>query len=445
MRKVLVVAAREYKAAVQTKTFLIGLLIMPVLMVGSILVQFLLQGIVDTTERRYAVIDRTPSGRFTALIETAVAEHNKTTSEGGKQVRPNFKVERVAPSAAAAHDVERQRYELSERVRRGELVGFLEIAEAAPAEGASAAGKPARQPVALRYQSNRVMDVQFPQLAETAVAEKVRADVSAATKLTKQDRAVLIKPVELQSKGLSEKGPEGQVREASEQSRVASVAAPMGLMMLMFMVILMSATPLMQGVVEEKMQRIAEVLLGSVPPFELMLGKLIGMAGVSLTMSAVYLSGAFWAANYYGFGEALGPGLLAWFVVYQALAALMFGSLFIAIGAACTDMKETQNLLWPVMLLACLPLFILGNILREPNSPVAVGLSYFPFSTPMLMVTRMAVPPGISWWEPLVGIALVLATTVLCVWAAGRIFRVGILMQGKGARLGEMFRWVFRG
>jgi ABC-type Na+ efflux pump permease subunit len=132
-------------------------------------------------------------------------------------------------------------------------------------------------------------------------------------------------------------------------------------------------------------------------------------------------------------------------VVFQFLAALMFGSLFIAIGAACTDMKETQNLLWPVMLLASLPLFLMGTVLREPNAPVARGLSFFPFATPTLMIARQAVPPGIPWWEPVLGVVLVLATTVFCVYAAGRIFRVGILMQGKGARVGELLRWVFRG
>jgi ABC-type Na+ efflux pump permease subunit len=127
------------------------------------------------------------------------------------------------------------------------------------------------------------------------------------------------------------------------------------------------------------------------------------------------------------------------------LAALMYGSLFIAIGAACTDMKETQNLLWPVMLLACLPMFVLGNVLQEPNSAVATSLSFFPFATPMLMILRLSIPPGVAVWQPLLGVVLVLATTLLCVWAAGRIFRVGILMQGKGAKLGEMLHWVFRG
>jgi ABC-2 type transport system permease protein len=97
------------------------------------------------------------------------------------------------------------------------------------------------------------------------------------------------------------------------------------------------------------------------------------------------------------------------------------------------------------MLLAMLPLFVIVNVLQEPNSAVVTGLSFFPFATPGLMVARLAVPPGVDWWQPAVGALGVLLTTLLCVWAAGRVFRVGLLMQGKGARLGEVARWVFRG
>ena len=124
-------------------------------------------------------------------------------------------------------------------------------------------------------------------------------------------------------------------------------------MLLMFMVIMMTATPLMQGVVEEKMQRIAEVLLGfgaTVRADARQTARHDG--GVAdhhggLPGGRVLGGAALWLRRIH-----LPPHLLAWFVVFQALAALMYGSLFIAIGAACTDMKETQNLMWPVMLLA---------------------------------------------------------------------------------------------
>jgi ABC-2 type transport system permease protein len=440
----LVVAAREYLAAVRTKTFLIGLLVMPLLMGGSVLIQVIFKDVVDTAERTYALIDRTPGRQYTRAIEDAVSDYNAKAVENGKQVRPRFVVETVAPQGTTDQEIKRQRYELSERVRTGKLHGFAEVLPGAGGDSAEKEKPEGR--VTLRYQSNRVTDMAFAKLAEDAVAKKVRADVRKETGLAKSAEKVLLHPVKLLSKGLTELDKQtGEATEASEQSRIASVLAPGALMMLMFMVVLMGATPLMQGVVEEKMQRIAEVLLGSVRPFPLMMGKLIGMAGVSLTISAVYMAGGFWAAAQFGFGGALSAETVAWFVVYQVMAALMYGSLFIAVGAACTDMKETQNMLWPVMLLVMLPVFLLGNVLREPNGPLAVGLSFFPFSTPMLMVARLAAPPGIPWWQPALGVVVVLLTTVLCVYAAGRIFRVGLLMQGKGARFGEMVKWVFRG
>jgi ABC-type Na+ efflux pump permease subunit len=123
----------------------------------------------------------------------------------------------------------------------------------------------------------------------------------------------------------------------------------------------------------------------------------------------------------------------------------MYGSLFIAIGAAVTDMKEAQSLMTPLMLIIVLPMFVMQNVIAEPNSTMSLGMSLFPPATPLLMTLRQSVPPGIPLWQPLLGVVLVLTTSFLCVFAAGRIFRVGILMQGKGARIGEMLRWAIRG
>jgi ABC-2 type transport system permease protein len=97
------------------------------------------------------------------------------------------------------------------------------------------------------------------------------------------------------------------------------------------------------------------------------------------------------------------------------------------------------------MLIACLPFFALGPIMQDPNGKIAVICSFFPFATPMLLVARQSVPPGVPMGQMIAGIALVLATTLFCVWAAGRIFRVGILMQGKGARFSDLCRWVMKG
>jgi ABC-type Na+ efflux pump permease subunit len=234
------------------------------------------------------------------------------------------------------------------------------------------------------------------------------------------------------------------VDDEGASKTVAGMVFGVGCILIMFMIIMAVATPMMQGVLEEKMQRISEVLLGSLSPFELMAGKLLGGGGVALTLSAIYLGGALWAVHYYGFGDQIPPGLIAWFLFYQTLALLMYGSMFIAVGAACTDMKEPQTLMLPVLMPAMIPLFMLGVVLKEPDGILSRAVSFFPPSTPMLMVTRQAMSANIQWWEPILGAVLVLAFTVLCVWAAGKIFRVGILVQGKGARFSEMLSWVFR-
>src|SRR3954451_7250404 len=119
---------------------------------------------------------------------------------------------------------------------------------------------------------------------------------------------------------------------------------------------------------------------------------------------------------------------MAWFLFSTVMALGLYGSLFMAVGAACTDMKEPQTLMMPVLLPAMLPMFLLGPILQNPDGAVARAASFFPPSTPMLMLARQAMSANIQWWEPVLGSVLVLATTVLCVWAAGRIFRVGILV-----------------
>jgi ABC-2 type transport system permease protein len=108
-------------------------------------------------------------------------------------------------------------------------------------------------------------------------------------------------------------------------------------------------------------------------------------------------------------------------------------------------MKDAQNLMMPVMLLIIFPLLIWFMILQEPNSAFAVGLSFVPTATPMLMILRMALSTNVPWWQPALGVVSVLATTLLVVWAAGRVFRIGILSQGKAPSFRELLRWIATG
>src|SRR5262249_3012062 len=142
---------------------------------------------------------------------------------------------------------------------------------------------------AVRYQSNSPTYDAFPRWAERVVNEEVQKRRCAKLELPPEKVQDVLQPVPLLAKGLSKRNAAGVIQDAADENRLVSFLAPTGLMMLMFMMVLVGATPLMQGVVEEKMQRIAEVLLGSIRPFGLMLGKLIGTVGVSLTLAGVYL------------------------------------------------------------------------------------------------------------------------------------------------------------
>jgi ABC-2 type transport system permease protein len=136
------------------------------------------------------------------------------------------------------------------------------------------------------------------------------------------------------------------------------------------------------------------------------------------------------------------PWMVGWFVLFMLLSVLMYGSFFIAIGAACSDMKDAQNLMAPAMTILMIPALTWTLVTRAPQSAFAVGASLFPPATPFLMLLRLALPERPPVWQVTAGVLLTLFATVVIVWAAGRIVRTGLLMQGKGVTVGEMWRWI---
>jgi ABC-2 type transport system permease protein len=449
MRKLLVIALREYKAAVKTKAFVISLVLVPVLWTFSIGIQILLHKAEDRSTKKFALVDRTADKQVTAAIEADLKVHNDIwvfDRETGEQTEPKFEVVPIAPSASDRASILKQRYDLSQRCQNGDFEGFLDIGPDVYAITTPSKGQPIDERRELRYQSSKPGAGGFGRWAERAANEGIQqhrfADHRVPLELVRQ----LQQPVQLKSKGLTvEDAVTHELRDATEESRVATFALPAVLIVLMYFMILVGASPAMQGVVEEKQQRISEVLLGSISPFGLMLGKLLGVVAVALTVGAVYATVGYALAHRYGLTDSLTPGLLAWFFLFLTLAVLIYASLFIGVGAAASDIKETQSLLMPVMLLAALPMLLLGAVLQDPNGIVAMIGSFFPFTAPMIMTARVSVPPGVAMWQPALAVAIVLATVLGCVWAAGRIFRVGLLMQGKGVKFRDLARWVLRG
>jgi len=439
MRKTISVAIRDYQAAVKTKAFLIGLLMMPLMFGGGILAQIVLRNNNDVRDKRVAVVDYT--GQLFDGINQASDIRNQTLiyeGEGAtrRQIQPRYIMEKADPGT---NDAAHMALALSDRVRKKEIFAFVII----DADALESGGKPPQSIV--NYHSESPTYDQIQQWIAGPLNERIQQMRLQASNLDARIVREATRRVLVSNLGLVKADAAGNPIQAEQSNLAANIFVPIGLMMLMFMVVMGSAGPLMNSVLEEKMQRIAEVLLSSIPPFQLMLGKLLGTVAVALTTGSVYLLGAYLALKRAGYVQYFPWDQVWWFIAFLSLAVLMFGSIFIAIGASVTDMKEAQSMMTPAMLLLVSPMFVWFNVVREPNSTIALAMSLIPPMTPMLMIVRQSVPPGVPVWQPLSGIVLVLATTLICVFAAGRIFRVGMLMQGKGAKVSEMVRWALRG
>jgi ABC-2 type transport system permease protein len=251
--------------------------------------------------------------------------------------------------------------------------------------------------------------------------------------------------VPVEARGLVKQLSGGRIAGGDGGQAMRSLFLPFGFMMLMFMIIMLSAQPLLETAMEEKNGRIAEVLLGSVSSFHLMLGKLLGNVAGSLAAVAIYAAGGLMLAWHKDWLDAIPWDLVPWFLVFQVLAVLLFSSVFMAVGASVTQLKEAQSMLLPVWLTMCIPMFVWFQLVREPNGPLAMGLSFFPPSTAMVMAVRLASEEIVPLWQTLLAVAILVLSTLAGTFVAGRIFRIGMLWQGKAPKLSELARWAWRG
>jgi ABC-2 type transport system permease protein len=176
-----------------------------------------------------------------------------------------------------------------------------------------------------------------------------------------------------------------------------------------------------------------------------MMGKLLGLMLVVLTLLALYFSVGLVIVYKMGHAEMIEPRLIAWFFAFLIPGIFMFGALFLAVGSCCNDVKESQSLVMPIMFPMMLPMFLMMPVIMSPNGTFVTIVSLVPIWAPMMMIMRLAMPVVVPWWQPPLAMIGCLLTMVFAVWAAGRIFRIGFLMQGKPPKIGELVRWAVRG
>lgn len=265
----------------------------------------------------------------------------------------------------------------------------------------------------------------------------------------------------------------------TEYATYASTAVAYVAGFLIYFALLLFGTQVMRGVAEEKTNRVAEVMVSSVKPFQLMVGKIVGVGGVGLTQFIIWIICGLIAAGALGaaFPSALhhaedlqqmqqmnGPGnaqamaamqqvqqvltqlpiaqIIIFFIFYFFGGYLLYAALFAAIGSAVDqDLTESQSLTLPITLPIILSFFVMFNAIQQPNSPLSVFCSIFPLSSPLVMMAR--IPYGVPWWQLGLSVLLLVLGFLFTTWLAGRIYRTGILMYGKKVTFKEMIKWAF--
>ncbi|MBI1781608.1 MAG: ABC transporter permease [Sphingobacteriales bacterium] len=279
--------------------------------------------------------------------------------------------------------------------------------------------------------------------------------------------------VELNNRVLDENG------KAKEANAGLAYGIAFGSGILIYITMIVFGAMVMRGVMEEKTNRIAEVIISSVKPFQLMIGKIVGIAGVGLTQFLLWIiliftlssiAGAFIphelleqanqvnsqvpggmqnntaALKFLEFKGILGTAnwglILGCFFFYFLCGYLFYSSLFAAVGSVVEDAQESQQLMFPIMMPIIFAFIILSSGINDPNSKLMFWGSMIPFTSPIIMMGR--IPFGVPWWQLGLSMILLVAGFLFTTWMAGKIYRTGILLYGKKVNWKEMLKWAFK-
>jgi ABC-2 type transport system permease protein len=419
MRKILKIAQREYAETVKTKTFLISLLFTPVLVVGIIF----FTSVISHSEGarppvRLIVTDL--SAQLAGEIEAALNKHNQSNPE--RQIL----LELLAAEGDANSTEEQGKAQLRSARADAYVVIDKDIIEGA--------GKPH----VYTYKSKpTVMDAMWSVegIINNAVVGQRCKVKNISPKLLAEIRDVPVERVEIGA-GAKEQ------RVQSQNQTIVKMMVPFFFMFMMYMGIVGIGQQMLSSVIEEKNSRIIEVLLSAVSPFELMAGKILGLAAIGLSIVGLWSAVSYGSILWQGISIDVTGKLLFYFVVYYILGFLLFSSLLAAIGSVCNTLKETQDLMMPVISILILPMIAWFKLVQSPDGVFARVLSLVPPVSPLVMPLRISAGSNVSIVEILASVALLAATVLLTMWLASKIFKTGILMYGKRPSLREISRWL---
>lgn len=422
MNKIFLIIQREFNTRVRKKTFIISTLLFPLLYIALIFGTTYL-GEKTSTRLKIALVDS--SGKFTqARVDAANA----------------------ADHSSSLVLVDQDPRQLAESFENDGYDGYVVIPASTVITHA---------PDQITIKSNRTLGtVPGVQSKLNTIWNEIKYEelgIDSIKKETLNDSRLAVKAENLKDKGA----------DGTNAMIIGYVAG-----FLIYFILLIYGSQVMMGVMEEKTNRIAEVMVSSVRPFQLMLGKIIGIALVALTQFLLWIAFVFIVYNLTRtastnsaamqgavaaaqgvFNSVNLPLLLFLFAFYFLGGFFFYSSLYAAIGSAVNeDMREAQSLSFPVTMIIIFAIFLLTIAMRNPTSSVAVWASIIPFTSPIVMMARVAygVPGTVPYWQLGLSMALLIAGFLLMVWLAGKIYRTGILMYGKKPSWKEMLKWALK-
>jgi len=427
MNKILLILQREYLQIVKTKLFIISTLLTPVFMVAIMVIPMLLMQFRTGKPEKIAIVDNSDLMIYEELNE-------KLNSE---EFKPGYEVHREEYNL---YELPRGLEQLKNQVLSRELDGFLVIEKDILDTGS------------ISYYSKNVSNINTQGNIKNIANEIIRIKRFRMLDLDIADEVLekYLDPVSMQVIRVSK---EGETVDKGQGFIISYI-----FVLLIYMTILMYGVSVLRGVIQEKSSRVIELIISNVKPFQLLMGKILGIGLVGLTQYAVWLVLGLLLMNntdtlsgQLGFSPVEGgfdPSMIkipfsvfAYFAIFFILGYFLYSTLYAAVGSMVDNEQEANNLQTPLIMFLVVPIIIMPMIMQNPDSLISVVLSLFPFFSPMLMFLRINVsqPP---FYQILLSIGLMLASIVLCTWLVAKIYRVGILMYGKKANLKDIVRWI---
>jgi ABC-2 type transport system permease protein len=443
-RRVTAVALREFRHTVLTKGFIFGALVMPVIMFAAFAaIGLLLDSKLPPTVGTVAVLDASGTVEPHAREElandriNAVEFDGKRIKETGLPAPPAGAAQPLVPRIDLTLEFPRDpalEQALRDRIRDGGLLALAIVPpEVLAADPKAADGGAASFTLVVPSGS----PPRLTTLLERSVAKAiVKARVERAGSDWKSLDALLSVP------GTSVRRLSGDGAE-SEENVVAKTLLPMGFMLLIWVATFTSGNYLLTTTIEEKSSKVMEVILSAVSPMQLLTGKIVGFAAVSVLMVGMY--GALGVAGlaFASMDDLVSPGLLVLMAVYFVMAYAFVAIMMASVGSAVNDLREAQSLVTPAMLVLTVPLMLWLPISEQPNGWLATVASFVPPAIPYVMVLRVAASSEpIAAWQVAASVVWGFAWVFAFLWCGAKIFRVGVLMQGKPPSPRELLRWI---